>query len=173
MQLQKPQPYRRQKQLEQLSRCRLSMTVALCRLKHNAESLRRREGAVMKATIMVTDTFVRFRLAAIEQSSRKPQTWEQQVMTIQQVASILVSLGFLDFEAAGRLTDASTTITPQQGLTTVPFADFVPLIESVHPEDEPHSPEAEEGYVLIAQGETTEEALAAAGFVLEVDGSLQ
>ncbi len=127
----------------------------------------------MKATIMVMDIFVRFRLAAIEQSSRKPQSWEQQVMTIQQVASILVSLGFLETEAAARLAEASTTITPQPGLTTIPFADFVPLIEFVHPEDEPHSPEAEAGYVLITQGETTEEALAAAGFILKADGPLQ
>jgi hypothetical protein len=127
----------------------------------------------MKATIMVTDTSVRFRLAAIEQSSRKPQTWEQQVMTIQQVASILVSLGFLNPESAARLTEADTAITPQPGLITFPFAEFVPLIELVHPEDDPPSLEVQEGYVLIAHGETTEEALAAAGLILTVEGPLQ
>lgn len=127
----------------------------------------------MKVTIMVTDVLIRFRLAAIEQSPRHPQNWELQVMTIQEVAHILVSLGFLDSEAAGRLTQASTTITPQPGLNTFPFADLVALIPLVYPEDDPPSPKAEQGYVLIAHGETTEEALAAAGFVLKTDGLLQ
>lgn len=127
----------------------------------------------MKATIMVTDVIIRFRLAAIEQSHRQPQVWELVVMTIQDVARILLSLGFLDLEAAARLTEASTTITPQQGLNTVPFADFVALTELVHPEDEPPSPEVAQGYVLISHGETSEEALAAAGFVLKSDGPLQ
>ena len=54
-----------------------------------------------------------------------------------------------------------------------PFADIVPLIELVHPEDDPPSLEAQQGYMLIAKGETTEEALAAAGFVVSVDGPLQ
>ena len=127
----------------------------------------------MKATIMVTDVILRFRLSAIEQTSGQPQAWQLDVMTIEQVAHILVSLGFLDPEAAARLTEASTTITPQPGLNTVPFADFVALTELVYPEDEPPSLEAQEGFVLIAQGETTEEALAATGFVLRFDGSLQ
>lgn len=127
----------------------------------------------MKTTIMVTDVILRFRLAAVEQSSRRSQTWELQVMTIQEVAHILVSLGFLDHEAAARLSEASTTITPQQGITTVRVEDLVPLIEHVYPEDEPASLEAQQTYVLIAQGETTEEALAAAGFVLRLDGPLQ
>jgi hypothetical protein len=127
----------------------------------------------MKATIMVTDVILRFRLAAIEQSCRQPQVWVLQVMTIQEVAQVLVSLGFLDPEAATRLSEASTTITSQQGIATVRLEDFVPLIEHVYPEDEPASLEAQQAYVLIAQGETTEEALAAAGFVLSVDGPLQ
>ena len=127
----------------------------------------------MKFTIIVTDVFVRFRLTAIEQSSKRPQTWQLEVMTIQQVAGILVSLGFLDPEAAARLTDAGMTITPQQGLTTLPFAHFVTLTELVHPDDEPPSLEAQQGYVLISKGETTEEDLAAAGFVLKVDGPVQ
>jgi hypothetical protein len=127
----------------------------------------------MKVSIMVVDVLVRFRLAAIEQSSRQPQSWQLQVMTIQEVAQVLVPLGLLDPEAAARLTEASTTITPQRGLTTIPFADFVALTELVYPEDEPASLEAQQGYVLIVKGETTEEALAAAGFVLRVDGPLQ
>ena len=130
-------------------------------------------GNRMKATIIVTDVILRFRLAAIEQTSGQPQTWQLDVMTIEQVAHILVSLGFLDSQTAARLTEASTTITPQPGLNTVPFADFVALTELVYPEDEPPSLEAQEGFVLIAQGETTEEALAVAGFVLRVDGPLQ
>jgi hypothetical protein len=127
----------------------------------------------MKFTIMVTDVFVRFQLGAIEQSPKQPQTWQLEVMTIQQVAVILVSLGFLDPEAARRLTEASTTITPQQGLTTLPFANLVALTELVYPDDDPASLEAQQGYVLIARGETTEEALASAGFVLRVDGPVQ
>ena len=127
----------------------------------------------MKFTIIVTDTFLRFRLAAIEQSDKHPQIWEQQAMTIQQVADILVSLGFLESEAAARLIDASTTITPQPGLITTPFANFVALTQFVHPEDEPPSPEVEKGYALIAHGEATEEALPAVGFVMRVDTPLQ
>jgi len=130
-------------------------------------------GNRMKATIIVTDVILRFRLAAIAKTSGQPQTWQLDVMTIEQVAHILVSLGFLDSQTAARLTEASTTITPQPGLNTVPFADFVALTELVYPEDEPPSLEAQEGFVLIAQGETTEEALAATGFVLRFDGSLQ
>jgi hypothetical protein len=112
-------------------------------------------------------------LAAIEQTSRQLQTCQLDVMTIEQVAHFLVSLGFLDPEAAARLTEASTTITPQRGLDTVPFADSVALTELVYPEDEPPSLEAQQGYVLITHGETTEDALAAAGFALKVDGPLQ
>ena len=127
----------------------------------------------MKATIMVTDIILRFRLAAIEQSLKQAQTWELEVMTIQEVAHILVSLRFLAPEAAARLTEASTTITPQPGVTTVSLMDIVPLMELLYPEDEPTSLEAQQTYMLVTQGETTEEALAAAGFVLRVDGPLQ
>ena len=63
-------------------------------------------------------------------------------MTIEEVAHILVSLGFLSPDAAARLTQASTTITPQQGITTFPFADLVEVAALVHPEDEPPSLEA-------------------------------
>jgi hypothetical protein len=94
-------------------------------------------------------------------------------MTIEQMAETLVSLRFLDTEAAYRLTQASTTITPQPGLVTVPFAAFALLVELVHPEEEPANPEAREGDCLITKGETTEEALAAAGFVSRPDGPLQ
>ncbi len=127
----------------------------------------------MKTTIMVTDVIVRFRLAAIVQSSPQTQAWEMQVMCIQQVADILVSLGFLDSSAAALLTEASTTITPQPGITTVPFSDFITLTELVYPDSEPVSLEAQQGHVLIARGETTEDALASAGFVLKLDGPLQ
>jgi hypothetical protein len=127
----------------------------------------------MRATIMVTDIILRFRLAAIEQSLKQAQTWELEVMTIQEVAHILVSLRFLAPEAAARLTEASTTITPQPGVTTVSLMDIVPLMELLYPEDEPTSLEAQQTYMLVTQGETTEEELAAAGFVLRVDGPLQ
>jgi hypothetical protein len=127
----------------------------------------------MKTTIMVMDVFVRFRLAAIVQSEQQTQAWEMQVMVIQQVADILISLGFLDSKAAALLTEASTTITPQPGIKTIPFSDFVTLTELVYPDSEPVSLEAQQGYALIATGETTEEALASAGFVLKMDGPLQ
>ncbi len=47
------------------------------------------------------------------------------------------------------------------------------LNELVYPDEEPVSPEAQEGHVLIACGETTEEALAAVGFSKKPNGSLQ
>ena len=127
----------------------------------------------MKTTVMVMDVFVRFRMIAIAQSERQTQAWEMQVMVIQQVADILISLGFLDSKAAALLTEASTTITPQPGIKTIPFSDFVTLTELVYPDSEPVSLEAQVGHVLIARGETTEEALASAGFVLKMDGPLQ
>jgi hypothetical protein len=127
----------------------------------------------MKTTVMVMDVFVRFRLVAIAQSDQQTQAWEMQVMCIQQVADILISLGFLDARSAALLMEASTTITPHPGVTTVPFSDFATLTELVYPDSEPVSLEAQQGHVLIARGETTEEALASAGFVLKVDGPMQ
>ena len=127
----------------------------------------------MKTTVMVMDVFVRFRLVAIVQSEQQTQAWEMQVMVIEQVAAILTSLGFLDSEAAALLTEASTTITPQPGIKTIPFSDFVTLTELVYPDSEPVSLEAQQGHALIATGDTTEEALASAGFVLKMDGPLQ
>jgi hypothetical protein len=127
----------------------------------------------MKATIMVTDVFVRFRMIAILPLTQPPQAWEMQVMCIEQVAGILVSLGFLDSEAATRLAAASTAITPQPGIITTPMTDFVALTELVYPDSEPVSLEAQEGHVLIAKGDTTEEALASVGFVLKLDSPIQ
>lgn len=127
----------------------------------------------MKATILVTDAFVRFRMIAILPSTQPPQSWELFVMTIQEVAHILVSLGLLDSEAAVLLTDASTTITPQPGINTVPMTDLVALTELVYPDSEPVSLEAQQGHALIAHGETTDEALASVGFVLKLDSPLQ
>jgi len=127
----------------------------------------------MKATVMVMDVYVRFRMIAISQSDQHTQAWLMQVMCIEQVADILVSLGFLDAKAAALLTKASTTITPQPGITTVPFSDFVTLAELVYPDSEPVSLEAQQGNALIARGETTDEALASAGFVLDARGPLQ
>lgn len=94
-------------------------------------------------------------------------------MSIQQVADILVSLGFLDSKAAALLTTASTTITPQPGVNTVPMTDLVALTELVYPDSEPVSLEVQQGHALIAHGKTTEEALASAGFVLKLDSPLQ
>ena len=127
----------------------------------------------MKATVMVMDVYVRFRMVAIAQSDQQTQTWVMQVMCIEQVADILVSLGFLNSKAAALLTKAGTTITPQPGITTVPCSDFVTLAELLYPDSEPVSLEAQHGHALIARGETTDEALASAGFVLDVHGPLQ
>lgn len=69
--------------------------------------------------------------------------------------------------------ETSTTITPQPGITTIPLADSVPATELVFPESGPFSVKAQQSYVLIAHGETTEEALAEAGFVAKTDGPLQ
>jgi len=132
-----------------------------------------RKDGLMKFTIMVTDVIFRFQLAAIEQSPRHVQAWELQVMNLQEVARLLVSLGFIDPNLAARLTDASTTITPLAGLTTIPFSDIAALTELLFPDDEPPSVEAQESYILITRGETNEEALAAAGFVPKIDGPLQ
>lgn len=126
----------------------------------------------MKTTIMVMDV-IQFRLIAIIQSDQGRKRAVMQVMVIQQVADTLVSLGLLDSKAAALLTEAGTTITPQPGLTTVPVSDFATLTEIAYPDDEPVSLEAQEGHVLVARGETTEEALASVGFVLKVDAPLQ
>lgn len=54
----------------------------------------------MKTTIMAVDAIFRFRLLAIQQSEVQPQAWEMQVVCIQEVALVLVSLGFVDQDAA-------------------------------------------------------------------------
>ena len=127
----------------------------------------------MKTTIMVTDVFVRFRMVAIAQTDQETQTWEMQVMCIEQVADILMSLGFLESKAARLLTAASTTITPQPGLSTVPMSDVAAITEFADPEFGPVSLEAQQGHMLITNGDTTEGALASAGFVLKVNGPMQ
>lgn len=117
----------------------------------------------MKITIMVMDVFVRFRMVAIQQMGNQTHAWEKEVMCLQDVTEVLVGLGFMDPEAATRLVNASTTITPQAGLQTVPVSDLVDLVEYVYSDYEPSSPEVREGHALIASGETTENSLASAG----------
>lgn len=82
-------------------------------------------------------------------------------------------MGFLDSDAATLLKEASTTITPQPGINTVPMTDLVTLTELVYPDSEPVSQEAQQGHALIAHGETTEEALASVGFAPKLDTPLQ
>jgi hypothetical protein len=48
-------------------------------------------------------------------------------MTIQEVAQVLVSMGFIGPEAAARLFKARTIITPQPGINTVRLEDFISL----------------------------------------------
>lgn len=119
----------------------------------------------MKITILVMDTSLRFHLLAIAPNTSHPRAWEMKVMCIEQVGDILLSLGFLDATTATNLVRASTTITPQSGITTVPFSDFASLVEFAYPGSARVTKEAEEGYVLIAHGETTEEALMSVGFI--------
>ena len=128
----------------------------------------------MKTTIMVMDVFVRFRLVAIVQSEQQTQAWEMQVMVIQQVADILISLGFLDSKAAALLTEASNHHhASARHQNDSRFRISSRLTELVYPDSEPVSLEAQQGHALIATGDTTEEALASAGFVLKMDGPLQ
>ena len=107
----------------------------------------------------------------MERSSGRPQIWDLEVLSIEEVAEILVWLHFLDPEPAALLAKASKTITPQQGIYTIPLSALASLTDLFYPEDEPASIEAQETNVPMAQGETTEEALAAAGFVLRVKRS--
>lgn len=127
----------------------------------------------MKFTIMAVDLIFKFRLAAFPRASLQPEVWNLEVLTIEEVANVLENLGFVENEAAERLAAASTTVTPQPGLNTIRLTDMAALAELVYPEDEPPSAEAQDGYMLIAHGETTEEILAAAGFVVKIEGSLQ
>ena len=53
------------------------------------------------------------------------------------------------------------------------MTDLVALTELVYPDADPVSLEAQQGYALIAKGETTEEALVSVGFVLKLDGPIQ
>ena len=68
---------------------------------------------------------------------------------------ILVSLHFLDPRPAALLASASKTITPQQGIYTIPLSALASLTELFYPEDEPASIEAQETNVLMAEGEIT------------------
>jgi hypothetical protein len=127
----------------------------------------------MEYTIMAVDLILKFRLAAFPHKSPRPQTWQMDVMTIEDVAEVLESLGFLDAEAARKLSEASTTVVPQPGLNTIPLTTMADLVEFVSPREKPPSAEAQDGYMLVAQGETTEEALAEIGFVIQMVGPLQ
>jgi hypothetical protein len=127
----------------------------------------------MEYTIMAVDLILKFRLAAFPHKSPRPQTWQMDVMTIEDVAEVLASLGLLDSDAARKLAEASTTVVPQPGLNTVPLTFMADLVEFVSPLKEPPSAEAQDGYMLVVQGETTEEDLAQIGFVVNMRGPLQ
>lgn len=117
--------------------------------------------------------FLTFRLAAFPHTLSHAQAWQLEVMTIEQVAAVLESLGFLDAETAQKLANARTTVVPQPGLDTIRLKTMADLVEIVSPFENPPSAEAQDGYMLIVKGETTEEALANAGFVAKVAGPLQ
>jgi len=127
----------------------------------------------MKFTMMAVDTIPKFRLAAFPHPSTHPEIWQLDVMSIQEVANVLGSLGFLDSEVCDRLANANTTVTPQPGLNTIPLTALGDFIRVASPGEEPPSEEAQDGYMLMVQGETTEEKLAAFGFVATTDGLLQ
>jgi hypothetical protein len=121
---------------------------------------------------MVVDMFLTFRLAALPHTLSHAQAWQLEVMTIEQVAAVLESLGFLDAETAQKLADASTTLVPQPGLDTIRLTTMADLVEIVSPFEDPPSAEAQDGYMLIVKGETTEEVLANAGFVAKVPSNV-
>jgi hypothetical protein len=130
----------------------------------------------VKVTIVVTDVIYRFRVAAICPEAVPVQMWQMEVMTLVEVGRILHFLGFITANDAYRLGQASTTVVPLDGFKTMPLADLVPVLELALPEDEELaqiSDEAKEGYMMVVTGETTDEMLAAVGFVLMVDGPMQ
>jgi hypothetical protein len=94
-------------------------------------------------------------------------------MTMVEVGRILHDLGFIIADDAYRLGQASTTIVPLDGFDTVPLETVAAVVGIVYPEIHDIDDEAKEGHMLVVKGETTEEALAAAGFVVKVVEPLQ
>ena len=97
----------------------------------------------MKVTIMVTDTVLLFRSIVVDRSNGRPQIWDHEVLSIEEVTEILVSLHFLDPRTAALLASASKTITPQQGIYTIPLSALASPTELFYPEDELASIEAQ------------------------------
>jgi hypothetical protein len=58
-------------------------------------------------------------------------------------------------------------------LNTIPLTALGEFIKVASPGEQPPSEEAQDGYMLMVQGETTEEKLVAFGFVATTDGLLQ
>jgi hypothetical protein len=127
----------------------------------------------MKVTIMVADVIFRFRLCAIFHGQDQIDRWEMEVMTMVEVGRILEGLGFIGPDAAYRLGQASTTFVPLEGFDTLPLETVAAVVGIVHPEIHDIDDEAKEGHMLVVKGETTEEALAAAGFVVKPNGPVQ
>jgi predicted RNA binding protein YcfA (HicA-like mRNA interferase family) len=127
----------------------------------------------VKVSIMVTDLVFRFRMAAIPRNTPRPELWVREVMTMVEVGRILEELGFIGSDASYRLGQASTTIVPLEGFDTVPLETVAAVVGIVHPDVHDIDDEAKEGHMLVVKGETTEEALAAAGFVVKANGPVQ
>jgi len=110
---------------------------------------------------------------AFDQTCLRREKWQLEVLSIQDVAEVRITLGFIDAETAERLAKGKSTVTPQSGLKTVPLTTVAALTSLLDSESEPPSPEAQEGHMLIVQGATSEEDLSRAGFCMSPDGPLQ
>ena len=126
----------------------------------------------MAFTILAVDVIFGFQLVALPQSPGSVYAWKLELRNLREVADILLTLGLMDQETASRL-QAGTTITPQHGIQTLPLSHLATLIDLMAPEEEPVSPEAQEGYMLCVQGEVTEEELVATGFIVQTNKPLQ
>ena len=97
------------------------------------EHYRQARRLLLKYTIIAVDMFLTFRLAAFPHTLSHAQAWQLEVITIEQVAAVLGSLGFLDAKTAQKLADASTTLVPQPGLDTIRLTTMADLVEIVSP----------------------------------------
>jgi hypothetical protein len=112
-------------------------------------------------------------MVAIPQQTPVAIPWVSDVFSMVEVAASLEFLGFISPENADRLASESTTIVPLDGFDTVSIRLVADVVGIVHPEIHDIGDEAKEGHLLIAKGETTEERLAAAGFIVKMKGHVQ
>ena len=127
----------------------------------------------MQFMLMAADIILYFRVIAMETGVFPANSWHLDVTTIEEVGGVLVELGALTTDEARRLSQGCMTIRPHPGLHTLPLTALAELGEMLNPERDPPSAEAQEGFMLLAATDTTEEKLLAMGFVLRPGGELQ